>query len=188
MNHTGENRIERRMLGAVAFIVALVVLISLPESVLAFDAFRENGDGTVMDKNNRQWMRCSLGQTWDGETCRGEALRFTMEEAITEAEEMSFAGQSDWRLPTVNELKTLVYCSSERQMDFSGDDTGGSCIGSYKRPTIDERLFPGNPPEWFWTSATGSSGGVYYVSFANGAVITCCPSHSSFIRLVRTED
>lgn len=188
MNHTGENFIERGMLGAVAFIVALLVLISLPDSVTAFDAFRKNGDGTVMDKNNRQWMRCSLGQTWDGETCRGEALRFSREDAITEAEEMSFAGQSDWRLPTANELKTLVYCSTERQMALSDDNSGGSCMGSYKRPTIDEKVFPGNPPEWFWTSTTGSSEDVYFVSFANGSVLTCCPSHNSFIRLVRTED
>ena len=188
MIQTFENFKKPERPGAVAFIVTFLVLISLAGNVAASGTFRDNGDGTLTDNNNRQWMRCSLGQTWDGETCRGEALRFTHEDAASKAEETVFAGQNDWRLPTANELKKLVYCSSERQMDFTGDNTGGSCMGAYKRPTIDEKLFPGTPPEWFWTSTTGSSGVFYFVSFANGAVITCCPSHHSFIRLVRMVD
>ena len=55
-----------------------------------------SNDGTFTDTNTGlQWMRCSMGQTWTGSTCSGEAKTHTWQEAM--ALKMSFAGKDDWR-------------------------------------------------------------------------------------------
>lgn len=70
-------------------------------------AFIDNGDGTVTDtRTGLMWMRCALGQTWDGTTCVGEAKGYTWEEAM--ALHHGFAGHDDWRLPSIDELKSII--------------------------------------------------------------------------------
>ena len=45
--------------------------------------YKDLGDGTVLDTQaNLQWMRCALGQTWNGQTCVGEAKQFNWNDAI----------------------------------------------------------------------------------------------------------
>ncbi len=44
--------------------------------------YKDLGDGTVLDtQTNLQWMRCALGQTWNGQTCVGEANEFNWNDA-----------------------------------------------------------------------------------------------------------
>ncbi|MCF7987014.1 MAG: DUF1566 domain-containing protein, partial [Methylovulum sp.] len=69
--------------------------------------FTDNGDGTVThQKTGLTWMRCSLGQTWTGTTCRGTANTYTYNAALKL--NRNFAGYSDWRLPNIAELQTIV--------------------------------------------------------------------------------
>lgn len=69
--------------------------------------FIDNGDGTVTDARiGLMWMRCALGQTWDGTICVGEAQGYTWDEAMVQ--QRDFAGQGDWRLPDIDELKSIV--------------------------------------------------------------------------------
>ena len=50
--------------------------------------YKDLGDGTVLDTQaNLQWMRCALGQTWNGQTCVGEAKQFNWNDAIKIAKE-----------------------------------------------------------------------------------------------------
>jgi len=68
--------------------------------------FLGKDQGIVEDiRTKLQWQRCSLGQTWNGATCAGEARKYTLDEA----QRIAPAG---WRLPTKDELASLVYCSS----------------------------------------------------------------------------
>ncbi|MCX7076241.1 MAG: DUF1566 domain-containing protein [Methylococcales bacterium] len=57
-------------------------------------------------------------------------------------------GKKDWRMPTIYELKTLVYCSDGKY------DTDGSCI-NYKsvEPTINSTYFPNTLSGWYWSSS-----------------------------------
>ncbi len=91
-------------------------------------------DGTVLDtQTGLLWMRCALGQTWDGKTCVGEAATMTWDEACQQTGD-GFAGCRDWRMPTFEELKTLVDKSQ-----------GGA--------KIHPQAFPNCPANWFWSGS-----------------------------------
>jgi len=116
-----------------------------PAETLLADRYRDHGDGTVTDvKTGLQWMRCSLGQTWQGGTCVGEAKAGSWQDALDAADALNrqggYAGRQDWRVPTVEELLTLVYCSSGQPKTWN--DTGKPCKGGYKSPTIYQSAFP----------------------------------------------
>lgn len=58
-------------------------------------------------KTNLIWTRCSLGQVWTGRECTGDAAQLTWKDAKDAAKTVAVAGKSDWRLPTLYELKSL---------------------------------------------------------------------------------
>jgi len=58
-------------------------------------------------KSKLIWLRCSLGQAWTGRECTGDAAQLTWKDAKKAAKSVLFAGQRDWRLPTLYELKSL---------------------------------------------------------------------------------
>ena len=143
---------------------------------LIANRYYDNLDGTVFDKQTQLvWMRCSLGQSWDGKTCNGEAKKYTWHDATKLTHQ--FAGSTAWRLPTVEELDSLVYCSKGRQPSArpNGEyvhDTNGYCLGdNYQRPTINIRAFP-NTPEDYWRSSSPvyNSGSAWGVNFDSGHV------------------
>jgi len=71
--------------------------------------FTDNADGTVTDNTTGlMWMRCSLGQGWDGSACTGTANTYDWQNALSSAESNTFANQDDWYLPNVKELITIV--------------------------------------------------------------------------------
>jgi len=81
---------------------------SIPATAPA-SRFTDNGDGTVTDKTTGlQWQRCSQGQTWSGGTCAGTATGHTWQAALQLADVATYAGRSDWRLPNIKELASIV--------------------------------------------------------------------------------
>ena len=71
-----------------------------------------NGDGTVTDTTtDLMWQQCHYGQTWDGAQCTGSAGTRTWNQAFAYVQELkaiNYLGYDDWRLPTRNELQSLV--------------------------------------------------------------------------------
>jgi len=120
-------------------------------------------NGTALDtETGLMWMRCLVGQTWTGSTCSGEGKRFNWEEAKKQS--ANFAGHSDWRIPTIQELQTLLYCSSGKpeyfrtnvNVDFS------ICEGDYQRPTIAQSVFPNTPTISFvWSGSPNANDSKY---------------------------
>ena len=90
--------------------------------------YRDNGDGTVSDLNT--------GLMWQQDP--GEKMTYS--EAVEKAETFRLAGYSDWRLPTIKELYSLI--------DFSGVDVGPATSAETGVPFIDRDFFRfsyGNP-------------------------------------------
>jgi hypothetical protein len=70
--------------------------------------FMVRGHLVIDLQNGVEWMRCSVGQVWNGSDCEGKALQLTQEDAakaIIIANEQLGPG---WRLPSRTELETLV--------------------------------------------------------------------------------
>ena len=145
----------------------LALMLGLSVSALAAKTYSDNGDGTVTDPTTGLvWMRCSMGQDWDGMTCTGTAKTYTFDEA--NALTVTFAGQSDWRVPNIRELQTIV--------DRSVVD-----------PAIDEAAFPNTRTSNFWSASAyaGSSNDAWLVSFGNGSAGGYVKSVAFQVRLVR---
>ncbi|MFB2668694.1 DUF1566 domain-containing protein [Shewanella xiamenensis] len=155
---------------------------SAPAKALIDGRYRDNGNGTITDtQTNLIWMRCSLGQQWTGSTCAGLSMEMSWNEALKTAQSFSYAGHSDWRVPTVDELDTLVQCSAGRAPlarpngEYSGH-TDGSCLGNnYQRPTINTSAFPNMPESSdssYWSSSPYASDSsiAWFVHFGVGGV------------------
>ncbi|SEH09157.1 Lcl domain-containing protein [Candidatus Venteria ishoeyi] len=117
-------------------------------------------DGTAKDMvTELMWMRCSVGQKWNGSTCVGKAQRFKWDDA--KAIHKTFAGYNDWRLPSIKELRTLVYCSNGKphylSMGKDANNNYSGCQGEsgkdHDQPTIVKAIFPNTPSGRFWSSS-----------------------------------
>lgn len=148
--------------------------------------FRDNFDGTVTQvSNGLQWMRCALGQKWDGSTCTGNADEYGWGSSLYKAREGTYAGKNDWRLPTYVELSNLVFCSSGQRDKFDWPEHGAYCLGSYQTPTIVADVFPNTPSTRFWSTYPGNPSNPWRVEFSNGRIWTANEYGGGSVRLVR---
>ncbi len=153
--------------------------ISLTTDLIAdrYQVRGDNGDILYDTTTGLEWQRCSLGQSWDGRTCTGEANRYTWDEACAAADQVP-----GWRLPTIDELKTLIYCSNGKPEKF-----GCKCSGDFQRPTIVPEAFPETPSDLFWSGSphANDSSSAWYVYFGSGNAHYNYRSHAFHVRLVR---
>jgi len=137
------------------------------------DRFDDNQDGTLTDiKTGLTWMRCALGQDWNGLACLGEASPYTWsaanDQVILYNENGGFAKYNDWRLPHLPELAGII----ERQCD---------------NPRINLALFPNTPALPFWSDSVknGVDHIAYTLSFGKEGVQSMNKETVHMVRLVR---
>ena len=119
--------------------------------------------------NNIEWLRCSVGQRWDGYTCIGKIVNLSLERVpdATRLANEQLGGK--WRLPTKKELQSIV-CKS--------------CPS----PKIDKKIFPNTDNAPYWTGDRSSFNKKFFVSvnFHTGfAFNRFLPLKELAIRLVR---
>ncbi len=144
-------------------------------------------DGTVTDtQTGLTWMKPSVGQEWHDGKVKGKPKTMTWSEAC-QMNGTRFAGYADWRLPTIEELNTLVFSSTGEREAFSDKGVGGACVGNFQTPTIDLEAFPNSRADWFWSSSLNacSNGNAWFVSFDNGGVYNYGSYYGNCVRLVR---
>lgn len=129
--------------------------------------FTVNADNTVTDKvTGLIWMRCSLGQS--GADCSTGMAYFSNWERALAQNGYTFAGQSDWRLPNINELASII----ERK-----------CYD----PAINLSVFPATTSSDYWSSSPSANNHkyVWVVNFYGGFDHDKYKDFNYHVRLVR---
>jgi hypothetical protein len=136
--------------------ILLVIMMFVPLSAIA-SQFTVNGDGTVTDS--------SSGLMWQQED---DNVFRTWEEAIAYCENLVLppSKYSDWRLPNIRELRTIV------------------AKGKYN-PSIDTTAFPNTNSSGYWSSREGSATLAWYVTFYEGAETNDFKTREFYVRCVR---
>lgn len=124
----------------------------------------DNGDGTVSD-NTTGLMWAKDG---NGLGCNSGGL-LSFANAITWANGLSFAGHTDWRMPTIREAHTII--------NFSGFN-----------PPVYNPPFVNMKPETYWTSTPHPlwSANGYYISYFDGRTTSQDKANALYVMAVRT--
>lgn len=106
--------------------------LSLTNLMSAKAQYRPQEMLVLDDQNKVEWLRCSLGQIWQKNTCTGSVLKLNHEQIATAIEQANNQLGGGWRLPSLLELESLV-C----------DECGV--------PKINKVIFPNTSAEPYWT-------------------------------------
>lgn len=123
--------------------------------------FRDNGDDTITDRaTGLMWLKPDSGHLRAGDQEDGQ---LNWEQALRWAQELEFAGHSDWRLPSVKELQSIV------DYTRSPDTTRSAAIDpAFRVTSVRDALGEVNYP-FYWTSTThkraGGGESACYVAF-----------------------
>jgi hypothetical protein len=126
------------------------------------------GERVVADaQTGLMWKQCSQGQAGAG-CATGSATTMTWSSALTAANNDTWAGFTDWRLPNINELRSLI-------------ESG--CFN----PSINLTAFPATPVSWYWPSTTYAPNASYAwrVNFILGNLGAYYKTGYQRVRLVR---
>ncbi|MGB8297967.1 MAG: DUF1566 domain-containing protein [Polyangia bacterium] len=122
------------------------------------ESYTDNGDGTVTDTVTGLMWQKAVSAT----------ATYTLAQAVAYCPTLTLAGHSDWRLPSLVELFSIV-------------DAGQS------NPSINGTYFPSTPANWFWSSSpvAGSPSYPWVVDFYLGGAGSSDFSDIDYVRCVR---
>ncbi|MBN2344628.1 MAG: DUF1566 domain-containing protein [Deltaproteobacteria bacterium] len=116
------------------------------------------------------WQGCTAGQT--GDNCdEGTSIDFDeWAESLDYCETLNWGSFSDWRLPNINELRSIVITESVW-------------------PIIDEFVFPETPSDTFWTSTSDNRyhSNAWSIDFLDGETEDNFKGNSFHARCVRSK-
>ena len=134
-------------------------------TVAVADGSRLQRDGPVARDyiNKLEWMRCSVGQHWENDTCVGEVLMLSVAEAKEIIERVDNLDGGGWRLPTVKELQTIVSKVETRPDDVEPNIDQEISFLDVSKKTFCEVL-------WSYPDAAAAAGPAAATSAAASAV------------------
>lgn len=119
-------------LGFIALISAFVFVDTLISSARS-EGYVARDDIIIDLTQGLEWKRCSLGQSWNSETCTGTVGRFAYDQALAAIASLNAEIDNGWRLPTRSELEGIVCHDCDL-------------------PKIDSKAFPATSPEPYWSA------------------------------------
>jgi hypothetical protein len=129
--------------------------------------FEIHTNGTVTDtQTGLMWKQCLEGQ--EGKGCYGKAEFFSWDLANEQAllaNKIDYAGQNGWRLPTIQELSSLI----EK-----------NCAN----PAINLQVFPHMPSQGIWSNKQDEPH-AWSVDFSHGHAMQSFKVGGKYVRLVR---
>ena len=157
-----------------AALAAILILATAPAGAQTPAAaparFVVSADGQEVLDNSTQllWRRCAEGMQWDGKTCKGKPVRFSLASAKMLAADIAKGSGRAWRVPEKDELLALV-------------------LPTKKGPTIDLLSFPATPAALFGALRPGFDDNLngWTVNFRNGHVLGYTGQAKFNLRLVR---
>jgi hypothetical protein len=160
---------------------------SEPSNQLLDGRYLIQSDGaTVKDtRTGLIWMRCSVGQSWDGTDCHGLPKKYSLAAAMRLVTEFNngngYAGHTNWRVPTRDELGGLLICFHKAGI------VQKQCPTQPVSTVTPDITFPRMPNGAYWTSSRSADGGPVCVFFAVAAQF-CFPDADAgiYVRLVHT--
>ncbi len=123
-----------------------------------FEIISKSGQETVIDRNTGlEWQRHSFKE------------KYFWADALDLCKSLDLGGHSDWRLPGMDELWTIVD------------------LGRRMSPAVDEDVFPDTPADIFWTSSEYVSDDklVFFTDFQYGGTGFRLKNGSYYVRCVR---
>ncbi len=120
--------------------------------------FTVHGDGTVTHATTGlMWKVCSEGQTWSSTggvpSCSGSTTTQSFDAALISADALEFAGYSDWRLPSIEELQSILEsCRAAAPISNA----------------INNEVFPSTPSTFFRAGSQAAGINAWQVAFTNG--------------------
>ncbi|MDH5547047.1 MAG: DUF1566 domain-containing protein [Gammaproteobacteria bacterium] len=136
----------------------------------SFTKLDQNGNALAATATSWACVRDNTtGLVWEVKTSTNSSTEFSWPDAQTYASNLSLCGFSDWRLPTVNELLSLV--------DYH-----------VSNPAIDTNFFPYTISNYYWTirESSQTSGVIWVVRFSDGIAGPDSPNYFGFpVRAVR---
>ena len=128
------------------YVIVFLFLIIKCSNSYASDSRFVTQEHIVVDLERQiEWLRCSVGQRWNGNECSGNIINLSLD-MVPKALEIANKQIGDgWRLPTKEELKSIV-CKT--------------CPS----PKIDKAIFPNTDNAPYWTGDQSFFNSKFYVS------------------------
>ena len=141
--------------------------------------FTDNGDGTVTD--NVTGLMWQQSPDTDGNRRIDAADKLTYDEAVARASTLNLVGYTDWRLPTIKELYSLIDFRGTDPSGYEGSDLSslipfmdtGHFDFAYGDTTAGERIIDAQyASDTLYVSNTANDGGrtLFGVNFADGRI------------------
>lgn len=131
------------------------------------------GTGEQLPETATVWdaaLDTSTNLMWEANLSDKKYKWNDINQRAAEVNQVGLCGHRDWRVPNIDELKSLVKKG----------------VGS---PTIDTEHFPNTPASYFWSSSPSAdySYSAWYISFGYGDDYSDSKFNAEYVRLVRSQ-